>query len=494
MSIFRIENRLYSAAQNRELDRIAIEDFAIPGYELMQAAGYAVYEQISPQARSVAIVCGEGNNGGDGFVIGRLLLEANRSVTLILIGKQENIQGDALLACSDFLAAGGIIEKDISLIDNHDTIIDAIFGTGLCRQVTDLHLQAIVKINAASATVIAVDVPSGCDATCGKIYGAAVYADITVSFIGNKSGLFTGSGKECCGRLIYRPLQVPQRVHTLPPYALSVFQEQIREYLPNRNRDSHKGDFGNILIIGGNYGMAGAAILCALGALRSGAGLVTIATRKEHVNAIFAAHPEIMTHAVESAAQLQPLIDKADVIVCGCGLGQDDWAREMFALTISTDKQLILDADALNQLAQAPTVLKESTIITPHPGEAARLLNCNTQEIQQNRYNSCRELSKKYGAITILKGAGTIISSALFSDIFNAEFLVLNNGNPGMATAGMGDLLSGIIAGLCGQTDELYKAAIAAAWIHSEAADIAAKGGSAGMIASDLLPQIRKLI
>jgi NAD(P)H-hydrate epimerase len=313
--------------------------------------------------------------------------------------------------------------------------------------------------------------------------GFAVKADCTVSFIGLKQGLFTGNAANYCGEVNYASLAVPETIFQLiSPSASRV----VKKSLPIRDRCSHKGDYGHVLIVGGDFGYSGAVKMSGEAALRVGAGLVSIATRKEHAGLLNMNRPELMCHGVEAVEQLLALIAKASVIVIGPGLGQSAWAKELFVATIKAQKPLIIDADALNLLAQA-SITNANWILTPHPGEAARLLNCSTVDIQQDRFASVSALQNKYKGIVILKGSGTLIAS-------ENECAVSTTGNPGMASGGMGDVLTGIIAGFVAQGLTLKEAAQQGVYEHGQAADLAAKKGERGLLASDLMPYLRQVV
>jgi NAD(P)H-hydrate epimerase len=476
---------LYRTVQVRELDRIAIQERGIPGFELMSRAGYEVFQCIRnkwPDTRSVAVFCGAGNNAGDGYIIAGLALKAGLKVSVYSLAKSENLKGDALAAYRNYVEANGttLPFQGVELIDA-DVIVDALLGTGLDRPVTGLYALAIQLINKSPARVIAVDSPSGLNADTGNVMGCAVKADCTVTFIGLKRGLFTGRAADCCGEIFYASLAVPDAVfQVVSPAAVRV----VKTPLPRRDRCAHKGDYGHVLIVGGDSGYSGAARLAGEAALRVGAGLVSVATRTEHAGLMNLNRPELMCHGVETAGQLSVLLEKASVVVIGPGLGQSDWAKELFMATIKAQKPLIIDADGLNLLARSP-VTNPGWILTPHPGEAARLLGCSNAEIQQDRFASVTAIQTQYDGVAVLKGTGTLIAS-------EDEIAVSTTGNPGMASGGMGDVLAGVIAGLLAQGLSLKNAAQQGVYSHGLAADLAAeKDGERGLLASDLMPYLR---
>lgn len=481
----KLPTALYRTDQARELDRIAIQEYGISGFALMREAGYEVFQCLMtrwPATRSIAVFCGAGNNAGDGYIIAGLALRAGLTVSVYSLAKPESLKGDALTACLNYVEAKGtIIPFEVGQLIEGDVIVDALLGTGLDRPVTGLYAFAIQAINHASAPIIAVDSPSGLNADTGTVLGHAVKADCTVTFIGLKQGLFTGQAADYCGEIFYASLAVPEAIfQAVSPSAFRV----VKKPLPRRDRCAHKGCYGHVLIVGGDLGYSGAARLAGEAALRVGAGLVSVATRTEHAGLMNLNRPELMCHGVENAGQLAALLEKASVVVIGPGLGQSDWAKELFMAAIKTKKPLIIDADGLNLLARSP-VTNANWILTPHPGEASRLLNCPTAEIQQDRFAAAAALRAKYGGIAVLKGAGTVIAS-------EEGLAVSTTGNPGMASGGMGDVLTGVIAGLLAQGLSLKNAARQGVYSHGWAADLAAeKDGERGLLAGDLMPYLR---
>ncbi len=479
---------LYSTAQARELDRIAIEEQGIAGFILMSRAAAAVLAHIRqgwPEANCLAVFCGAGNNGGDGYLLASLALQQGMSVHVFSVGGQAQLSGDAALAREHYVQGSGIITAfDSSLSIVADVLVDALLGIGLTRPVTGLMAEAIAAINSHPAPTVAVDVPSGLNANTGVIMGIAVMAAITVSFIGLKQGLFTGQAADVCGKTVFASLAIPDAVYQA--VTTDTFRIAAKP-LPRRSRCSHKGHFGHILIIGGNKGYCGAVLLAGSAALRTGAGLVSIASHPDHAAFLTLHRPELMCHGINHAEQLQALLEQATVIVIGPGLGQDAWANLLLVNTLAYNKPMVIDADALNLLAKQPCQ-KDNWILTPHPGEAARLLACSTADIQQDRFAAVAGLQKKYHGICLLKGSGSLVASA-------ESISVNTTGNPGMASGGMGDTLSGIIAGLLAQGLPLAEAAQQGAYCHGKAADLAAAAeGERGLLASDLLPYIRQWV
>lgn len=478
---------LYNVAQVREAERIAIEELQMPGLQLMRSAGLAAFNALQqrwPEARRLTVFCGAGNNAGDGYVVAKLALQAGFEVLAYSMVDAETLSGDALTSYRDFLQAGGETQAFSSAIKAGGIIVDALLGTGLNRQVSDDYAAAIGFINRAGCPVLALDVPSGLHADSGSVLGCAVRADMTVTFIALKCGLFTGEAADCCGEVVCSSLNVPDAVLSKLPLAAQLL---LKNPLMPRRRTAHKGHFGHVLMIGGNQGYSGAIRLAGEAALRCGAGLVSIATRSSHAGFINIGRPELMCHGVEYPAQLQPLLNKANVVVIGPGLGQDEWAETLLAAVLATNKTCVLDADALNLLT-AQIIKRDNWILTPHPGEAARLLDCNNRDIGIDRFAAIRKLQAQYGGVCVLKGAGTLIADP--SGVF-----VSTTGNPGMASGGMGDVLAGMIGALAAQGLPSMAAVKLAVYVHGEAADcIAEESGERGMLASDLFPKIRELL
>lgn len=482
---------LYTAGQVRELDSIAIKH-GIAGLTLMERAGQAAYNVLKknwPDAWRIVVVCGTGNNGGDGSVIARLAATSGSNVLVLYIGDIEKVQGDARTSLEKARESGVCYEAfSPDKLKNADLVVDAMLGTGLDRDVGDNYLQAICAINQSPVPVLAVDIPSGLNADTGQVMGDAICADITVSFIGLKQGLFTGNGSGYSGKVYFNDLDVPDEIYqSVPVSSRRIDTSILKPLLPPRKATLHKGNNGHVLIIGGEKGYAGAARMAAEAAGRSGAGLVSLATRECHATLITSVRPEIMAHGIEQCEKLNNLYKIATVIAIGPGLGQSRWSRAMLSSVLETTLPLVLDADALNLLAGEP-MKKDNWILTPHPGEAARLLQCTTTEVQQNRFDAVSELQARYGGVCVLKGTGTLIASE------QGPVALCNQGNAGMATGGMGDVLTGVIAGLLAQGLDLLSAAHAGVCVHAHAGDLAAKEGQRGMLAMDLMPGIRKLV
>jgi NAD(P)H-hydrate epimerase len=476
---------VHTAAQVRALDSHAIDDLQIPSYTLMTRAGEAALGALRscwPSAQRIAVVCGPGNNGGDGYVLARLAREQRLEVVAVGLHEPARLQGDARRAYDDFLAAGGTVSSwHADCLRGMDVIVDAIFGVGLSRPVDGITAEAIAAINHSDARVLALDIPSGLHADTGEILGAAVHAERTVTFLGLKLGFYLGEGPNCVGVVMFDALELPaQALAHVEATALRIDEPEVAELLPLRRRTAHKGQQGSVLVIGGNIGMPGAARMAGEAALRAGAGLVTIATRNENVAAIVGARPELMCRGVNNAEELTALIARADVLALGPGLGQDEWAQTMFETALAMDRRVVVDADALSLLAQSPRK-NAHWILTPHPGEAARLIGKTTAEVQHDRLGAARQIAARYGGTVVLKGAGTLVVSD------NGLPAICDRGNPGMASAGMGDVLTGVIAGIVAQKAELAAAARVGVLVHALAGDMAARRGERGLLATDLL-------
>jgi NAD(P)H-hydrate epimerase len=488
----RLPHDLYRAEQVRELDRLAIDYYGIAGYSLMSTAGQVVFEQIRqrwPRVRQIAIICGGGNNGGDGYVVGRLARQAGFEVELHQLSDPQSLKGDARHAWEEAVNASvSMIGYDGQRLDGFELIVDAMLGTGLNGEVEGIWREAIEAVNEIDCPVVSVDIPSGLCADTGRALGCAVKADLTVSFIGLKRGLFTADGPDCCGELVFSGLNVPHEVYGhLMPAAQRIDYPALRPMLGPRLRDSNKGDHGHVLIVGGDSGMSGAVRMAGEAAARCGAGLVSLATREMHAAAISAVRPELMCHGVERPEQLNPLLEKATAVAIGPGLGQSEWGRVMLGRILESQLPLVLDADALNLLASDP-MRHDKWVLTPHPGEAARMLGCSPAEIQQDRFSAIASLEASYGGIVVLKGCGSLVLGG------DGEIALCNAGNPGMACGGMGDVLTGVIVSLLAQGLGLRDAARLGVVLHAAAGDAAADDGERGMLASDLFPHLRKLV
>lgn len=500
----------YSNAAVRSIDYLMVEQgFVDNSYELMNRAAQALLAFINQnysQINHISIICGAGNNAGDGYVLARLAKlqkhEHKLKVQLISIIDPENLSGDAHQGYQDWLACGGEIDTmEEAHFPATDLIIDALIGTGLNRALEDEWYDAVEKINSSPKPVLSVDIPSGLNADTGSTHGIAVNANHTITFIAQKVGMYTAQSRHYCGEIHFASLGVAESLYNQIEHSASLMEWDIlANKLPCRSPISHKGDHGHLLIIGGDYGMSGACRIAGEAALRTGAGLVSIATRPENVNAVNSARPELMVHGVDTVQDLEPLLKKATAIAIGPGLGTNQWGMALLDKVIKLLKKQIgtegkkitcvIDADALNIMAQHNLVIQNPDIIyTPHFVEASRLLkySSDTPCVETDRFEMVKALRQKYFGTFILKGAGTLVN--LKDDIFICPY-----GNEGMASAGMGDCLTGIIGALLAQKLSTPDATRLGVCLHAKAGDLAALEGKSGMIVSDLLPKIRQLM
>lgn len=483
---------VYQVEAIRQLERLAEERFGIHPTVLMARAGKAAFDLMVSRfshAKHIAVFCGGGNNGGDGYVLAELAMMHGMKVEIYQVGDASHLRGAALAAyqrCQQ-LAIPMVVCPDKAFVSQPDLIVDAICGIGAEQDLRQEVVTAIDVMTSLHRPVLAIDIPTGIHADTGMILGAAIRATVTVTFIGLKLGLLTGSGLSYAGEIVVDDLQFPpDLLGQVAPVAERMNPVTYQSYLKPRWRDWHKGLSGHVLVIGGAAGFTGAARMAAMAALRVGAGLVTIATDTLNAPLMNIEWPELMCHGVKNGDDLEPLLQKADVVVIGPGLGQSDWALSLWQTVKGLDRQLVVDADGLNLLADHPSK-NSHWVLTPHPGEAGRLLQKSSYEIQQNRLAAVKEIVRQYEGVAVLKGAGTLVAA---DDQLPA---VCDKGNPGMATAGMGDILSGVIGGLLAQGVPGLEAAQLGVMMHAMAGDMAAKEGERGMIATDLFTYLRRL-
>lgn len=489
----RLPYALYRAAQVRELDRIAIQDFGIPGIELMERAGAAALARLRelwPDARDVTVLAGLGNNGGDGFVVARLARAAGLQARVLQLGDAATVRGDAATNLQRYVEEGGDLQPFQRLPRRTDVIVDALLGTGLDRPVEGGLARAIEAANDHAAPVLALDIPSGLGADTGAVLGSAIRARATVTFIALKQGLFTGEGPDRCGRVMFEGLDVPAGVYGWQLLsARRIDWLRFAEVVVPRRRTAHKGSFGHVLVVGGDVGYSGAARLAGEAAARAGAGLVSVATHPAHAAVLNLGRPELMCRGVEDPRDLAPLVERATVVAVGPGLGRGPWGRALLEAALQVPRPLVLDADALNLLTERP-LRRDDWVLTPHPAEAARLLGVTTAEVQADRYAAAAALQARYGGVVVLKGPGTVVQGS-----GTRPPAVCTDGNPGMASGGMGDVLTGVIAGLVAQRYVPEDAAEMGVCVHGAAGDRAAEdGGERGMLASDLYGPLRWLL
>lgn len=475
----------------RGCEQFAIAEYNISESELMVMAGSAAFKtlkQLFPTVKKIGVYCGSGNNAGDGYVLARLAYQAGYFVVINQYKPVDQLPFVAQKAAFEALNVGVPCHYMDDMIDDVDLIVDALLGIGLNGVVKEPILSAINQMNDSGLPVLAIDIPSGLNADTGAVMGSCVRATATITFISYKLGMMTLDGPDYCGKTILHHLKLENCLRHISPTATLLEKSQVTSLLPKRIKNCHKKDFGHVLIIGGGYGMPGSIFLAAHAALRVGAGLVTIATQPDYAKQAVANLPEVMVYGIEQASDILPLLTKATVCVIGPGLGTDSWAQELFNRVITSQLPMIIDASALRLLAKAPQY-DDNWILTPHPGEAASLLNCSTQDIQADRYEAVNQLQVKFGGNVVLKGVGSLIRTD------EPATYLCKAGNPGMATAGMGDVLSGVIAGLCAQGLALADAIKLGVWLHASAADRAVhEEGERGLIASDVIACLRILL
>ena len=483
--------KLYTAEQVRGIDYSAIHELGIAGYELMCRAGGAVVataRERFPSATHWLIMCGPGNNGGDGYVVAKLAVAAGVGVTVCSLVDAGKLKGDAALAHADWQAAGGRVAQWPLPEDTAcDLALDAFLGTGIDREVSGEFRQAIAYLNRLECPKLAIDIPSGLNADTGCVMGCAVRAENSVTFVGRKRGMYTADGPDHCGYITFDDLAIP------PEAALQcsnsagklLSADFLTELIKPRLRNSHKGSFGHVFAVGGIEGMSGAIRLCGEAALRSGAGRVTLATDPAHAGLINLGRPELMVKAISKNSDCLSFLSSDHVVAVGPGLGSTAWSVSLLETCLEAEATLVVDADGLNLLAlqsQRQMVKRDNWILTPHPAEAARLLACEVAEIQQDRVLSATTIAKRFGACVVLKGCGSIVAEP------SGEYAICPLGNPGMATAGSGDVLTGIVVALLGQGLSCFDAARAGVLAHAKAGDLAAeKVGEMALIAGDII-------
>ncbi len=480
---------LHTAAQIRDLDARLIAA-GVPGFELMQRAARAAWRALRrrwPEAGALTVLAGHGNNAGDGYLVAVLARQAGWRARVLAVTEPARLRGDAARAHAEARAAGVEVAPWSPRSTLDGVAVDALLGTGLQGPPRAPFGDAIRWLNASGSPVLAVDLPSGVEADSGRVAEVAVRAELTVTFIGLKLGLFSGQGADMTGDLVFDGLRAdPEQRRRTPEAARRLAPEGLARLAP-RPKTAHKGQFGHVLVVGGDAGLGGSVLLGAESALRAGAGLVSLATRDEHIPAALARMPEIMTRGVRSANQLRPLLDKADVLVVGPGLGRAAWGRSLLSVAGGRDIPQVWDADALNLLADGGFRLPPDAVITPHPGEAGRLLGLGTAEVQADRPAAAEALVTRYGCCVILKGAGTLVAAP------GHPLSLCDRGHPAMAGAGFGDVLAGLVGALRAQGLAAHEAACLAVWLHARAGEVAGVGGR-GMTASELIPTIRQLL
>ncbi len=484
---------LYTAQQSKELDKLT----GIDGFTLMKTAGQAVYKEMLSQwinlrpKGKLHIFCGAGNNAGDGYVIASCARADGIEVTVTAVKEPETLSGEALQAWHQFKAEGGTIShwSDTADLSDADVIVDALLGTGIKGEVSSQYASVIKKINQSGRPVLSVDIPSGLCADTGVVCGIAVQATLTVTVISLKKGLFTANGPQQCGKLLFADLFLPAALYEkVQPFAQLITPYYLCKWLKPRKENSHKGSFGSLLLIGGEQGMGGAVLMAAEAALACGAGRVIVLTRQMHVSAFIARCPEIMVYACENNDVTELITDNITAVVAGPGLGKTAWSKSVIKSLQSVNLPILFDADALNLLAENSDLcsLHDNHIFTPHPGEAARLLQTTTADIQQNRFDALARLQKRWRGCIVLKGSGSLIAD-------DKAVMLCDKGNAGLSIPGSGDILSGIAGSLLAQGYDTFQAGCLGVWLHASAGDQAIKNlpGKSGLKATELIPHVR---
>jgi ADP-dependent NAD(P)H-hydrate dehydratase / NAD(P)H-hydrate epimerase len=532
--------KIVTAAEMREIDRVTSERFGVPSLTLMENAGSAVAEfalSAYPAAKSFGVTCGKGNNGGDGFVIARKLHEAGREVRLLLLADPAELRGDAaekfkrlpkstsrtravakkrnkagaarfsLNILKQSSLAVTSVRLDASDVFASDVLIDAILGTGFRPPVSGLYANAIAKINAATAPVISVDIPSGADAdVVGDQTGAVTRSDASVTFTAPRPAHVFGN--LTAGPIVIARIGSPDDAIQSSLNLYLITPKDIAQLLGPRPRNSNKGMYGHVLVVGGSVGKAGAAAMAGFSALRTGAGLVTVATPRSVLATVAGFHPELMTEplsetdsgsiAFSAMKGFWQAAEQKTVVAIGPGISRHVETAEFVRSIVQDSKiPIVLDADGLNAFERRAEDLNrrdrkgnakgaeetQTLVLTPHPGEMARLTGLSTAQIQRDRVNVARKFAQEHGVILVLKGDRTVVAKP------HGEAWINPTGNPGMATGGTGDILTGVVAGMLAQNPQrAFEAVIAAVYLHGLAGDIACKHlGERSLVATDLI-------
>lgn len=510
--------KVATAQEMREIDERAIQNYGIPGIVLMENAGLQVVEAIREKfpdlsQRNVAILAGKGNNGGDGLVVARQLQNRGIAVQVFLLARRDEVRGDARTNLEIALKIGVDIEEVVSpdhlhriqeALHRKHLLVDAILGTGLTSPLRGFYREVISVVNASNIPVVAIDIPSGLSSDTGEVPGEHVKANLTVTFALPKRGQLLYPAAASVGDLVVADISIPPKVIEETDINVHLItEEMVQPILEPRDPSAHKGLFGHILVIGGSAGKTGAAAMASYAALRTGAGLVSLALPKSLSLAMETVFPEVMTVPLPETEEqtldisaLEPILEllpQMKVLVVGPGMTTHPRTSQLLKGVLRASQvPMVIDADGLNSLAGCLSLLRECPaprILTPHPGEMSRLTGDSVSDIQRNRIEIAQRFSSSYGVLLVLKGARTLVSDT------QGQVYINPTGNPGMATAGMGDVLSGMIAGLIAQDGGLLEGTTAAVYLHGMAGDLAAqKVGSLCLVASDLLSHLPQAI
>lgn len=479
---------LHDAAQVRALDA-RLMAAGTPGAVLMQRAAQAAWRALRrrwPQVRKLCVLAGPGNNGGDGYLLAAIARRAGWDVQVYSLADPARLRDAAAQAYAEACAQGVQVQPWHAEAVLDGLLVDAMLGTGLAGELREPYASAVARINASGLPCLALDIPSGLCADTGRLWGAAVRADLTVTFIALKLGLFTGAGPDQVGELCFADLQADAALCAAAPAMAQRLTAGNLQRLPARPRTTHKGRCGRLLVVGGERGYGGAALLAAQSGLRGGAGMVSLATREEHVAGALARCPELMVRGLLSSGQLLALLPGHDVLVVGPGLGQGAWGRSLLTAAAQFEGAQVWDADALNLLAAGRVQIRAGAVLTPHPGEAARLLGCSLAEVQDDRPAAALRLAQRYQAVVVLKGAGSLVTDG-------HTLCLCEHGHPAMAGPGLGDVLAGLIGALLAQGLAALPASELAVWLHARAGERLGQAGR-GLLASELVGVIRELL
>lgn len=488
-----ITDRLYNTDSLKQLEATTAAHTVQGDSVLMERAGLRAFEfmrELYSDLSPITVLCGAGDNGGDGMVLAREAKRRGHKVKVVCVSQPTS--DDAIQAWHSMLAAGvkPVMSRSIKSLSDTGIIVDAIVGTGLMRE-PEGEVKRLIKLaNRSKAMVMSLDCPSGMYANTGVVSENVIQADTTLTFIGLKPGFFCGGGPDVIGNLVLCPLGVSAASYdSVEPTMVRISAESVQSVIPQRAADTHKGQAGHVLVIGGDEGMGGAAKMCAEAALRCGSGLVSLVTHPAHAPAIMAAQPELMVQGVTPGEDISDKFERASVIALGPGLGQGAFGRYLFELAMTWCEagrgDIVVDADGLNLLAEHPGRYAR-WVLTPHVGEAARLLDSSTETVSTDRLQALTDIQQRYGGTVVLKGAGTILTDG-------DQTWLCDQGNPGMATGGMGDVLTGVIAALIAQGVNRADAAQLAVWLHAKSGDeCVERHGTLGLVASDVVPIIRE--
>ena len=485
----------------RKMDKATIEEIGIPAIVLMENAAQGIYENIVKNGEKFTVICGQGNNGGDGLAIARKLIQSKKEVDIYIIdsGAKKTTEFETNFKILNNITKNIILIKEdfknwISLktrFDKADIIIDAIFGIGINKNIQGLYYKVIEIVNKADSEIISVDIPSGLDSDTGKIWGISILANYTYTIEAYKKGFFQNMAKQYLGETKIINIGIPDSIKAKYKGNIEVLDiERYHQMIPKRSVYGYKGDYGRLLILAGSKNLDGAALIVTKAAIKTGTGLTTLMIGDNMERVLYQKPIEAMTITYDEIKKVDGLIEKADIIACGPGLGDGQQQMDMLKKIITKSTcRLVLDADALNFISRNKDMirfLKGRTIVTPHVGEMARLTGDSIECIEENRINVCMEFSKKNGLITLLKGHYSVISDG-------NRAVINTSGNSKMASGGMGDCLTGIISSLAGQKISLIDSAVLGCYLHGKASEEASKN-KYSVEASEVIEEIQKVM